>query len=26
VTVDTGIYVDFNPGDNTWAAATAGGH
>jgi hypothetical protein len=26
VTLDTGIFVDFNPGDNTWAADKAGGH
>jgi len=26
VTVDTGIYVDFNPGDNAWTADKAGSH
>jgi hypothetical protein len=23
LTIDTGIFVDANPGDNTWAAGTA---
>jgi hypothetical protein len=26
VTLDTGIFVDFNPGDNTWAADKANSH
>jgi len=26
VTLDTGIYPDANPGDNTWAADKAGNH
>jgi hypothetical protein len=26
LTLDTGIFVDANPGDNTWAAPTAGSH
>jgi hypothetical protein len=26
VTLDTGIFVDFNPGDNAWAADKAGSH
>jgi len=26
VTLDTGIFVDVNPGDNAWAAQKAGSH
>jgi hypothetical protein len=26
VTVDTGIFVDANPGDSTWKADTPGTH
>jgi hypothetical protein len=26
VTLDIGIFVDFNPGDNAWTADKAGSH